>query len=150
MQNPEILTTDEFNHQQFRPHGRAEFARDGQVLVCEAIGPFNKELVDAVVGVKAGIISDLIRRGKWGVVIAIRKSALASSEVLAAFTAHLRQLVDAGVASSAAAMVISRDVEGWSLMPQLFVKVYADAGLNLAVFENVGDAKAWVASQLLQ
>ena len=148
MQKPEILTTDEFNRQLFRPHGRVAFAREGQVLVCEAIGPFNKELVEAVVGVTANLIAEMTQHGKWGAIIEIRKSALASSEVLAAYTAYLQQLVAAGVASCITAMVIAHDVEGCLLMQQHFVKAYADAGLLLAVFENVGDAKTWVASQL--
>jgi hypothetical protein len=73
---------------------------------------------------------------------------LASSEVIAAYTAHLQQLVAVGVASSATAMVIADDVEGCLLMRQHFTQSYADAGLDLAGFEKVDDAKIWVTSQL--
>lgn len=148
MLNPEIRSTDEFNHQQFRPHGRADFVIEGRTLVCEAFGPFNKELIEAVIGIKTELIADMVRRGKWGAVIVIRNSALASSEVIDTFSANLRQLAAAGVAASAAAMVIARNVEGGALMQQHFVKAYTDAGLTLTVFEQLDEAKNWVAEQL--
>jgi len=66
MQKPEILTTDEFNRQLFRPHGKVAFMREGQILVCEAIGPFNKELVEAVAGVTVKLIAEMTQHGKWG------------------------------------------------------------------------------------
>ena len=48
-------TTDDFDPLAFRPHGRVTFTIDDNVLICDAVGPFNKELIEAIDRLMQGV-----------------------------------------------------------------------------------------------
>ena len=138
------ITTDDFDPQTFRPHGRVTFSVDGNVLMCDAVGPFNKELIEAIEGVELKLIDEMKQNEKWGDIVTISGSALGSSETLQAFTDYLKMLVAGNFISNVTAMVIDKNVEGAGVMTPYLIKAYADAGLKLTVFETLNEAKVWV------
>ena len=137
-------TTDDINPRSFRPHGRVTFTVDGDVLICDALGPFNKELIDAIEAIEIKLIEELQINGKWGEIIIISGSALASADALAAFAAYLKTLVSNKLISSVSTLVINDSVEGAAIMTPHLVQAYSDAGSKLTVFETVNEAKVWV------
>ncbi|GAA4499769.1 hypothetical protein [Pseudaeromonas paramecii] len=139
------LTTDSYSPIHFRPHGRVEFSvlREN-VLVCEAIGPFNLELINAVVAVEGPLIDALVKQAKWGDIVIFKESAMTSPEVLASFTEYLRSLSASMRMPTATALVISSEVEGSKIMTQHYLKCYEEAGLNAAVFGDFDQALAWI------
>ncbi len=141
-------TTDEFKSKHFPPHGRVEFTARGNILICEATGPFNLELIDAIAAVQASVIERLIAQGSWGDIIVLKGNAMANPETIAAFTKYLKALVQQGVISSVTAMVVAPDVEGGRLMATVIAKCYAEIGRKLTLFDRIDAATDWMASEL--
>ena len=141
-------TTDDYSFHRFRPHGRVEYTALGNVMICEATGPFNKELVGAVSAVQADLIDGIIQQGKWGDVVIFKDNAMASPEAIASYTEYLQALVAAGVMSSATALVMTPDVEGAEFMLPLYRKCYEVVGLTVGLFDNTEAALAWVKSRI--
>jgi len=142
------ISTDDYDPNLFKQHGRVTYTREKQILICDAEGPFNKELVDAIVNVSLDLIEAINDDGKWADITIIRKSALASPESFLAFHDFFKLLQNKGIRSSISALVIDEKVEGFHIMIPYFVKAYAEMGINLGVFKKFNIAKVWVESQL--
>ncbi|GAA4499781.1 hypothetical protein [Pseudaeromonas paramecii] len=138
------VSTDDDSPKRFLPHGRVEYSVFGNILVCEAIGPFNLELISAAVTVESPLIDDLVKQGKWGDVVVFKKSAMASLDMLSSLTAYMRSLSTSMRMPAATALVISSEVEGSKIMTQHYLQCYEDAGLDVAVFEDFDKALAWI------
>ncbi len=144
MTSKKIKSTDEVDPQKFRPHGRATFTTDGNLLICEAQGPFNKELIAAIADIELGLVYEMQKCGQWADIIVIKENATASPDCLDAFTEYLTTLGRSNLHSLVTAMVIGDDVFGADVMTSQFIDAYADAGLNLTVFKTLNDAKVFV------
>jgi hypothetical protein len=142
------ISTDEFDPTLFRPHGRVNFTIDGNLLLCEAVGPFNKELVLAIAEVEIGLIQKLAAQGRWADIVIVKENVLSSTDTLEAYTGYLNSLGASAMHSNATAMVIGDDVEGAVFMVPLIIKAYADAGIKLNVFKTIDEAKVWVRKYL--
>ena len=142
------VSTDEVDPSRFRPHGRVEFVRRENVLICYATGPFNAELIEAVSKVETGLIVELIQQGKWGDVIVLKESALASPDTVDAFAANVKRLVGLGVMSSATALVLTPEVEGAQLMAPHYIRAYSNVGLELHVCDSLEQGWNWVKARL--
>ncbi len=143
------VTTDDYSPKHFRPHGRVEFSvLEENILLCEAIGPFNLELISAVVTIESPLIDGLVKHGKWGDIVVFKESAMASAEVVSSFTEYLRSLSTSMRMPTATALVISSETEGSKIMTQYYQKCYADAGLHAIVFEALDEAIVWVKTQI--
>jgi len=149
MEKNRETSTDEYDPIKFRPHGRVNFKRDEQILVCDAIGPFNMELIDAIAHVEISLLRELINDGRWAGVVIINESALASQETLHSFGEYIRYFVDNNLGPCATALVIDDNkVIGAKLMAPLIQQKYIDAGIKIEVFGNFNDAKTWALTQL--
>ena len=137
-------STDDFDPLTYRPHGRVTFTVEGDVLICDAVGPFNKELIAAIETVEMGPLLELKSRGKWGEIIIISGSALGSTDTLVAFTAYLKKLVAEQFMADVTALVMDNQVEGGTLMTPHLIKAYKDAGIELTIFDTVNEARVWV------
>jgi len=144
MTSKKSSTTDDFDPLTYRPHGRVSFSIDGNMLLCDAVGPFNKELITAIESVEMDLLLDLKSKGKWGEVIIITGSALGSAETLQAFTDYLKKLVAHQFIADVSALVMDAQVEGASLMTPHLIKAYEDAGIELTVFDTLNEARVWV------
>lgn len=144
MSDKNVFSTDDFDQQRFRPHGRVKFYREGNLAICEAIGPFNTELVEAIGRAEMQLIEQMKQLPKWGDIVIIKDNALASPDAMDELTNYLIQLGRADMHSAVTAMVIGEDVVGGAIMANHLVNVYADAGLPLHVFTTLADAKVYV------
>jgi len=143
-------STDDYKSKKINSLGRAEFTREGQILICDAVGPFDKDLVQAIAGVEINLFKEIIADGEWADLTIIRKSALASSEAIQTFKAYLKILTENGINSCASALVIEDMVDGAKFMVPLIVKVFEETGTNLKVFNDLEKAKDWIRQQLVQ
>ncbi len=148
MPSKKSASTDDYDPSLFKQHGRVNYTREKQILICDAEGPFNRELIDAIINVSMDLIEAINADGKWADITIIRKSALASPESFQAFNDFFKLLGNMGIRSSISALVIDESVEGFHIMIPHFVKAYADAGINLGVFKKFSIAKVWVENQL--
>lgn len=139
------VTTDDYSPELFRPHGRVEFSvLEDNILVCEAIGPFNLELISAVVFVQSPLIDDLLKQDQWGDIVVFKESAMASPQVISSFAEYLRSLSTSMRMPAATALVIPSELEGSTIMIQQYQKCYDDAGLHAVVFDDFNEALAWI------
>jgi hypothetical protein len=59
-------STDEIPHPRFRAHGRVDFHADGRLLLAEAVGPFNADLVRTVQALMPEIDRVMAAGPPWG------------------------------------------------------------------------------------
>jgi hypothetical protein len=140
------ISTDQFGSKVFRPHGRAEYEDRGKLLLARASGPFNSELMAAVLEMAKITFPAMTKKGPWAHICTFSKSALCSLEVLSDLAGALGQMVQAGVAPEAMAFVLPADVEGSTLMSPLYEKALRDVGVPFKCFSEVGEAYVWVES----
>lgn len=148
MSNTITTSTDQFGSTRFSPHGRVEHEDRGRLLVARAEGPFNAELMGALLKMAKATFPVMAAKGPWANIATFRVSALCSPEVLAGLTDGLCQMVQSGVAPAATAFVLPFDVEGAAFMGPLFAKAFADAGLRYEYFANFDAASTWLDSVL--
>lgn len=141
-------STDEIPRHRFRAHGRVDFRVDGRLLLTEAIGPFNAELVQAVQNLVREVFGEMAAGPPWGQLVRFHESALASPETLEQFTLMLCALRAQGLTPHATAYVLPPDVEGATLMARPFQQCFEQAGLRFAHFAADGEARAWLQAQL--
>ncbi|MBN8506060.1 MAG: hypothetical protein J0L58_16465 [Burkholderiales bacterium] len=142
-------STDEVTCGPFPAHGRATFTLDGRILVTDAEGPFNAELVAALRQPVLLASEPLRGQGRpWGQLSRFRRSAMASPEALAAFTRLLTEMRAEGTAPPFTAYVMTDEVEGARLMLPLLRRCFEAAGLGFAHFAQEDEARAWLLAQL--
>jgi len=137
-------STDDFDPVKFRPHGRVTFIKDGDVLICEATGPFNQTLLLAIANAERDMIGQMQVYERWADIVVIKENALASPQALEEFTGYLSSLGRQGLNATVTAMVIDDQVEGAQIMTSRLIDAYMDAGVNLTVFKTLNDAKVFV------
>ena len=142
------LRANELSTSIFRPHGFVESRIDGNILVQEATGPFNKEFVWAMASANAEARVQLVSIGPWGAILVFKHSALASLEMLREFGKYLATQVRKGQASVATALVMSPEVEGASIMSPHYLRVWAEAGIVCQHFDSISGAATWIRSLL--
>jgi hypothetical protein len=141
---PSSISTDQFSPKRFRQHGRAEYEVGNKLLLAKAVGPFNGELMAAVLEMAKVTFPAMTAKGPWVHVCTFCESALCSFEVLSDLARDLGQMVQAGVAPQAMAFVLPPDVEGSSLMAPLYENALKDAGVPFKCFAEVDAAYSWV------
>ncbi len=88
--------TDQFQREQFPPHGRVEMHLSGKTILLKACGPFNLELISALASLEADFLSRHAAQGPFAEIVTFSGSVLASPEVLAAHAQLLVMLKQAG------------------------------------------------------
>lgn len=140
--------TDEVTPSQFAAHGRVEMAFDGDILLYEATGPFNRELFESLAQAQLDFLSSAAPRGPWASICLIRTSALTSPEGLARFEEAVLALNATPYVPVATAFVVPPQVEGGKIMLPLIAALYARAGRPFQGFETMAEARAWVKAYL--
>ncbi|WP_372863358.1 hypothetical protein [Spongiibacter sp.] len=144
-------STDDADIGKFRPHGRISFSFEGNLVVYQAEGPFNVELLEAFAQVEPEIIQRFQQRvGPWVEVIIFEKSSLAPDECIGVFGDYLKEMKANGLAPRASAMVIGKGVESSAYMNSCYEKCYREAGFEHRLFSNRDDALSWVKTFLPQ
>lgn len=142
--------TNDIEYKRFRPHGRVRFSvlEDG-INIYRVIGPFNQELHQAFNELEPQFLHELQRNnGKYCDIVIFEESCLALDEVVKGMAFDLITKKEKGQFPLAAAFVMSKDVEGISLMTSKYEKCYKDAKLAFSIFENESDAIDWVKTYL--
>jgi hypothetical protein len=130
----------------FRPHGKADFRIEGQLILIDLEGPWNAELVEQIHERLAGLKATLTANGKWGLVFIISNSLLCPLETLD--TIRRSVLDDAAHNGHAAVGVVAaRSVEGRGLLEAWYCKLY-EGICPVAFFETLDEAKCWIAPYL--
>lgn len=143
------FSTDGLGSPLFRPHGQAVWRIDGAVLRTDVVGPFNRELAEAIGPILHQAYGLLSAQGPCAEIVTVRGSSLGGPEVLTALSGVLRKFVQLGIAPVATAFVLPPEVEGSGFMPEVLVQSFAAAGWPACqVFETAAEAEAWVQSQL--
>ncbi len=144
MSTKKSASTDDYDPVKFRPHGRVTFIKDGDLLICEATGPFNKELLLAIAATERDMILQMQVHPRWADIVIIKENAMASTEALEEFTGYLISLGRQNLNATVTAMVIDETVTGADVMTSRLIDAYIDAGVNLTVFKTLNDAKVFV------
>lgn len=130
----------------FRPHGEFTIRVDGQIIISDVTGPWNKELVEtwgrqvyptakqlAAVGPNAGIA--IVHES-----MLCPPDALASLKLLVQYSATKLNCVSHCI-------VASRDTAGRDLLESTFARIY-EGIVAYQLFDNFDDALAWTRKQV--
>ncbi len=137
-------------HSGFAPHGvyKSRFER---ALVCnDATGPFNVELLQAFAKTSDAFYAEVAARGPYVLLTTFHASMMMSPEAIAMIRALVLRLRDRGEAMVACAHVVAQDVEGRELMGDVYVGIYAGAGIPYRMFDDEGPARTWLFEQLAE
>jgi hypothetical protein len=131
---------------EFKPHGVFAIHREGQVIVVEAAGPWNVELIQNYARDVIPLTRDVAADGPWGAVVLVKHSVLFTLDAAAALReAGFRTAKASG--RVAVAYVIPPDVEGALLAPEIIRSIYE--GMNpWAIFTETREAMDWVHAQI--
>jgi hypothetical protein len=131
---------------EFKPHGEFRLHREGQVIVIEAAGPWNVELIQNYARDVVPVTREVAADGPWGAVVVVTRSVLFTADAAEALReAGFRTAKAAG--RVAVAYVIPPEVEGALLAPAIIKRIYD--GLNpWAIFTGVRPAMDWMHAQI--
>ncbi|WP_206486197.1 hypothetical protein [Thalassotalea sp. G2M2-11] len=139
------LSTDTVNASIFRPHGRIEIYSEHALLFIKAVGPFNKEIVDALNTIEKDIILDKIDTyGYWSELVEFEHSCIITPETQAAHKKYLTKMNNNGIAPKKSAFWIPSNVEGSNMMPSVYQSIYKQCGIDMQVFPDRDAALAWL------
>ncbi len=141
-------STDNVNQPKFRPHGRVEYEERGNILYSVATGPFNMELMEALLEMAKATFPVMAAKGRWANIATFHESALCSAQVLAGLQDALSQMVQLQIAAEATAFVLPPDVEGAAIMAPLYARCFAAVNLKFVVVEDLQAAEDWANQQL--
>lgn len=141
---PVPLSTDEVQGPRFPAHGVVRYWRQGRCLGCDAVGPFNEELVQILAHDMIELFAQMAQGGAWVHLARFRGSALASPATLAQLSLFLAGLKAKGHGPEAATYVLASDVEGAQIMRSPIQRCFEAAGIPFAVFESEAGARAWL------
>ncbi len=141
--NSTLRSTD-FVAGDFPPHGVSEILDDGEVVFAHTTGPFNLE---GVIGINRARMEYFrlhpITRPVCHLTI-LHRSVLMSHECIDAFNSGIQQAFGGDRPRlTALAWVPDGDVEGLTLMTNMYTESYAAVGIPLQIFDNVGQARQW-------
>lgn len=139
-------TTDHYQQDQFRLHGRVEMHLNGQTICVSARGPFNLELTTALATLEGEFLSNVASQSPFFEIVTFTESVLASPEVMTAHRQLLVMLKGAGLAHKATAYVIPKDLEGAVFTGPIATQNYAAVDWPFKIFQHLEDAEQWINS----
>ncbi len=140
---PPRSSTSKVKISQFAPHGQVDMWMDGKVLHYEAMGPFNRELVDCLAVAQTNFLQNLTPQGPWASICTIKGSAMATPDSLQRYDELMRTAKGPGLSPAATAFVMAPGVEGAKIMAIHFAKIFAGIGRPFQAFENMAEAEHW-------
>lgn len=122
---------------------------DGDLLYYEATGPFNTELIDALAVAQLDILKKITGTRPWASIGCVRHSLLMSPDAMARYGEIMRTPKPEGKTPAATAFVIGPEVEGRDIITPHFVKIYADIGRPMRIFETLDEAEHWAQEMII-
>jgi hypothetical protein len=129
------------------PRGHITAHIADRVLFFESTGPFDGEIVEAVIRAYRPLLQRLADGGPFAHLSTFHRSMLTTPDALGAFDHLLGEWRRSGLSPIANAYVATADIEGRGLMMPVFAKVFAGFS-PFRDFEHFVDAEAWVRQQL--
>ena len=143
---PKKNSTDQYQQDQFRLHGRVEMQLKNNIICVDACGPFNLELTNALALLEAEFLATVAAKGPFFEIVTFSESVLASLEVMEAHRALLVMLRGAGFAHKATAYVIPETLEGAAFTGPIAAQNYAAVDWPFRIFQRLDDAENWIQS----
>jgi hypothetical protein len=130
----------------YRAHGKFTIRVDGQIIVSEVTGPWNKELVEAW-GVQVyPTAKELAANGPNAGIAIVHESMLCPPEALASLKL-LVQYSATKLNCVSHCIVADRNTEGRDLLQATFARIY-EGIVAYQLFDNFDDALAWSQAQV--
>jgi hypothetical protein len=126
----------------FKEHGLFEVKIEGKILLVDATGPFNEELIIKYKKALESCIQNL-EISKWNQIITLHEFSLFTPEAEQSLTQTLINRRTRGLIASAVVFV---DIEGESLIKVQMSNCYNKAGVKHQFMSSVDDAKKWLAT----
>ena len=130
----------------FPRHGKFSVEVDAHMLVVNATGPFNEELVRDYKAALDAAIHHLSKGHNWGQIIVLEKESLFTPDAERVLVQSLKNRKRVGLRASA--VVLMENVTGRSLIKQQMSGAYERAGIEFTFSDNVTSAKAWLTNLL--
>lgn len=142
----EPYSIDDFADGKFKPHGRLEMTREGNLTISHAEGPFNLEAVKALDKARLAALANWEFVGRRATIIVFHSNMLMSPDALDAYAQGLLAHVATVNLPVAVAWVAAPNVDGRAIMMPHFAKIFAQIDAPWREFEDLNEAKAWVKS----
>lgn len=136
-------STQDVTSSRFQPHGLVEITFEGDILLYECRGPFNKELVESLAVAQLEILQAANHHGPWVSICLMRNSAVGSPEAFARYSELMHTAKPAQFIPIATAFSVAPEVEGGRLMMPRYAAIYTDIGRPFKIFEQLDEATAW-------
>lgn len=128
----------------FTQHGRMESRIEGSILINEATGPFNAEIIYAIQDIQLDLLELLNAKEQWAQIYIFHDSALCSPDTIDAMRAYMKKMQGTIKKPVGTAYVMAKTLEGRPIMAPLYRQVYEQAQLNFQLFFTVQEAQDWV------
>jgi len=126
----------------FIEHGIFEVKIEDELLLVDATGPFNKELLIQYENALESCIQNL-ETSKWNQVITLHQLSLFTPEAEQVLTSTLINRSSRGLIACA---IVLNDVEGESLIKAQMGRCYDRAGVKYNFITSIHDANKWLAT----
>lgn len=129
----------------FQTHGQYSIKIEDNIIIVDAEGPFNDELINAYQADYRSAMSQVCEKYKtWSQIIYLYHDSLLTPEAE-------EELTKLNVAKNAQGLthgaVIFVDTEGSNLLATQFQRIYDKAGITVVFTTDLGDAKMWLKNQ---
>jgi len=142
--------TDKTKTTRYNQHGRMQSHVDNNILINEATGPFNAEIISAIQVIQRDLLKEISGHEHWAQVYIFYESVLCSPDTIEALRTYLARFKDPKKQPVATAFVMGTDIEGSSMMGPHYRQVYEEAQLTFQLFSTKAQALAWVNTMLAQ
>ena len=150
MMNKTKRNTNTAKSSTFSQHGNVESRIEDNILINEATGPFNAEVIYALKQIQQDLLDILSARQHWAQIYTFHHSALCSPDTIDALSAYLADEKGKIKKPAATAFVMDQSVEGRAIMAAHYRHVYELAGLKFDIFNSLKEAQDWVELMLSQ
>jgi hypothetical protein len=130
----------------FRAHGKFTIRVDGQIIVSDVTGPWNKELVEAWGLQVYPTAKELAANGPNAGIAIVHESMLCPPDALASLKL-LVQYSATKLKCVSHCIVANRDTAGRDLLEATFARIY-EGVVAYQLFDNFDDALAWSRKQV--
>ena len=142
--------TESVDAMRFWAHGNVVCTElEPGVVLYKACGPFNKELIQALIEIEQKTFPDYAKKwGKWAEIVVLSEDCLFTHEAVAAYQQFLSSSKQQGTAPLFSAYVFGPDVANINLGKYMFAKMYKESGLSFNAFTCVAEGLLWIKDSL--
>ncbi len=125
-------------------HGKYKIKLDKNILLTDAIGPFNKELIERYNRELTDVIESITYK-KWGQIIVLHEMSLFTPEAEIEFRKTLEFRKQKGLE---VICIITSSCERSKLVQWQFSHIYSECGITYSIVDSYDDAKSFMIFEL--